>query len=355
MNLVSVIGLAVLLWAIVSTARNAQRNRKAGRFDAAAYGLVPREQLDTRHAGPPRDEPALRLAVESAFDGEWAPAAAMLAAASESEDWAERWRLVQVFADVCVEDEHWLRVWRATRPQGADAVVVHAHSILLRAWEARGEKDIRHTSDEQIARFSELLPTAVHAAGEAARLAPRDPSPWITMVAAARGLGLPHDEFRRLWGEVVSRAPHHYDAHWQALQYWCQKWHGSQGLMFQFARAAAESAPPGSLLTGIHLHAVYEASRQEGDGAYRTWATRSMLARVREDLAQAAPDDRLLPSVRHLYAAALVKTGRFPQALEQFRLIGGWCGAAPWDDHADVAAAFDHARGLAALHSRSTG
>ncbi|MBT2511895.1 hypothetical protein J7I98_40365 [Streptomyces sp. ISL-98] len=347
-NLVTPIGLACLAWAVVYVARIAWRNRqaKAG-IDAAAYGLVPRSELDPHRPGPPRDEPGLRVAVEAACDGKWEPVAALLASAGE--DWELRWRLVSVFADVAVEDERWLRIWRAEQPRDADAVVVHAHALVLRAWEARGANYAHQTSDEQMALFSELLPTAMYAAQEAARLAPRDPSPWITMVAAARGLGLSHDEFRQLWAELTARAPHHYEAHWQALQYWCQKWYGSHKLMFKFAREAMEAAPAGSLLSGMYLHAVYEAVRQDGDEAYRTWATKRVLTRVEADIAQAAPDHRRLPEIRHLLAAVLVKTGRYKEALAQFRLLGGWCGAEPWNDQQDAALAFDQARGLAAL------
>ncbi|MFF3341854.1 hypothetical protein [Streptomyces flavidovirens] len=350
-NLVTIVGLACLAWALVHVTRIALRNQQAKRFDASAYGLVPRDQLDSRRSGPPRDEPALHIAVEAACRGDWEPAAGLLAATTDDEDWEARWRLVEVFADIAVEDERWLRIWRAERPKDADAVVVHAHALLLCAWAARGEKYVQQTSDGQLELFAELLPTAMYAAQEAARLAPRDPSPWITMVAAARGLGLSHDEFRQLWAELTARAPQHYDAHWQALQYWCQKWYGSHKLMFKFAKEAAESAPAGSLLSGVYLHAVHEAVLQDGDQAYRTWATKPMLARVQADLAQAAPEDHRLPQIRHLLAATLVKSGRYAEALAQFRLIGGWCGAAPWTDANDPALAFDHARGLAALGS----
>ncbi|GAA1527342.1 hypothetical protein GCM10009730_40330 [Streptomyces albidochromogenes] len=348
---IPVVGLAVLAWALVHVTRVALRNQKAKRFDAAAYGLVPRDQLDAGRSGPPRDEPALQLAVEAACGGDWEPAAGLLASAADDADWEARWRLVGIFADVAVEDERWLRTWRARMPQDADAVVVHAHALLLRAWAARGVKYARETSDGQMELFAELLPTAMHAAREAARLAPRDPSPWITMVAAARGLGLSRDEFNGLWAEVTARAPHHYDAHWQALQYWCQKWYGSHKLMFKFAKEAAVSAPAGSLLSGIYLDAVHEAVLQDGDEAYRTWATKPMIARVQADLAQADPDDHRLPHIRHLLAATLVKCGRYAEALAQFRLIGGWCGAAPWTSANDTVVAFDHARGLAALGS----
>ncbi|MGW7054078.1 DUF4034 domain-containing protein [Streptomyces sp. NPDC054887] len=354
-NLITAVGLAVLAWALVHVTRLALRNQQAKRFDAAAYGLVPRDQLDAHRAGPPRDEPALDLAVEAACNGDWEPAAGLLASAADDANWEARWRLVQVFADIAVEDERWLRIWRAELPHDADAVVVHAHALLLRAWAARGEAYAHATSDSQMALFAELLPTAMHAAREAAQLAPRDPSPWITMVAAARGLGLSHDEFEKLWSELKARAPHHYDAHWQALQYWCQKWYGSHKAMFRFAKEAAESAPAGSLLSALHLFALHEAVLMDGDEAYRTWVSKPLLARVQADVAQVDPEDHRLRGIRHLLAWALVKGGRYAEALAQFRLIGGWCGAAPWTAAKDPVLAFDHARGLAALHSGRPG
>ncbi|MFI9123114.1 hypothetical protein ACIGW0_27605 [Streptomyces bikiniensis] len=53
-----------------------------------------------------------------------------------------------------------------------------------------------------------------------------------------------------------ARAPHHYEGHWQALQYWCAKWYGSDRLMMRFAGRAVRKAPQGSPLTGMYLHAL---------------------------------------------------------------------------------------------------
>ncbi|MFC8078991.1 hypothetical protein ACFUN8_26060 [Streptomyces sp. NPDC057307] len=38
----------------------------------------------------------------------------------------------------------------------------------------------------------------------------------------ALGLGYPHREMHVLWSEITARAPHHFDAHSSALQYWTQ-------------------------------------------------------------------------------------------------------------------------------------
>ena len=45
-----------------------------------------------------------------------------------------------------------------------------------------------------------------------------DATQWVAL-----GLGYPHAEMDRLWAEIIARAPHHYEAHFSALQYWCAK------------------------------------------------------------------------------------------------------------------------------------
>jgi hypothetical protein len=55
--------------------------------------------------------------------------------------------------------------------------------------------------------------------------------------------------------------------------------------------------------------------------------------------------------VRHLLAAFLLRAERFQEAVEQFRAVDGYAGAAPWSYDADPAAAYaaQRARALAGL------
>lgn len=324
------------------------RRARAG-IDAEAYGLVPRERLDPRRSGPPRAEPDTKAAVEAAWDGEWEPAAALIEAAGE--DWDLRCDRLRTMSYVAVEDERWLLAWRAARPQDGTAVAVHAEALLHRAWEARGTEYSDKTSDEQAAAFHKLLPTAFHAAQEAARLAPRDPAPWVTMITAARGLNTPNEEFRRLWAELRARAPYHYDGHWQALQYWCEKWHGSNRLMLDFAKETVEYAPSGSALPAIYLHGLNELWRRQGDEVFVSRGVRPVVRTVREKLTLVPDDDPRLPAIRHLLAAALVKGGSHAEALEEFRRIGPWCGAEPWTRSGEPVLEFDRWRAVAALRA----
>jgi hypothetical protein len=349
MNILSVLGIPVLIWALWSTTRLARVNRRgtAG-IDVAAYGLLPRADLDPARGGSP--VPEVAEAVRAAREGDWRPGAALLAAAGQ--DWDLRWDRLSALASVASQDERWLNAWRAERPKDPDAAAVYAQALLYRAWDTRGDGWAKDVPAERMAQFSQLLPASLYAAQEAAALAPHDPSPWVTMVTAARGLVLPHEEFRRLWSELTARAPHHFFGHLNALQYWCAKWCGSHRLAHRFAQEAAASAPAHTLLSVLPLEASFEQALQgSGPVPLAGRNPKSEINAVLNAVAAAPADDPRLPLVRHKLAAALVLAGRGREALEQFRLLEPWVGAQPWTYHADPVAAFDRARAIAVLRS----
>ncbi|POX54334.1 hypothetical protein [Streptomyces sp. Ru72] len=347
--ILTALGVPVLIWAAWSTARLARANRKgtAG-IHIAAYVLLSREELDPTRGGPP--EPEVADAVRAVRAGDWRPGAALLAAAGQ--DWDLRWHRLSALASAAAQDERWLSDWRAERPDDPDAAAVYAEALLYRAWDARGEGWAKDTPAERMTRFQQMLPASLHAAQAAATLAPDDPSPWVTMVTAARGLALPHEEFRRLWGELTARAPHHFYGHLSALQYWCAKWCGSDRLANRFAQEAAASAPPQSLLSVLPLEAAFERALQgPGPVPLAGRHTRSELDAVRAALAAAPAGDPRAPLVRHRLAAALTLAGKGSEALDHFRLLEPFVGAEPWTYHPNPVAAYDRARALAILRS----
>ncbi|MER6314231.1 hypothetical protein ABT237_10730 [Streptomyces sp. NPDC001581] len=129
---------------------------------------------------------------------------------------------------------------------------------------------------------------------------------------------------------MTPRAPHHYEAHYVALQYWCAKWHGSKKLAREFAEKAASQAPQGSLMAALPLAAWYENNDMEMPrDAYRSPKVRALVDAALADAA-AAGDHARLPEVRHLLAHFLVKQGRYRAAVEQFRSVDGHLDALPW-------------------------
>ncbi|WP_051967480.1 hypothetical protein [Kitasatospora mediocidica] len=318
-------------------------------FDPLAHGLVPRAQLDPDRAGPPlpaHHHKELHAIAHAAWAGDWRSAAAHVEAA---QGWDERWARTEFLLQVASSGDGWLTDWRNAEPDDCTAATLHARLLVHQAWEIRGNGYAKQVPPERMARFLELLPASMEAAKRAALLDPRDPGPWVVMVTTARALQYGHEQFRPLWDGLVERAPHHYDGHWQTLQYWCAKWSGSDKQMVDFAERAARTAPAGSPLAGMYLHALHELEKRHGAAALpSSGRAKERLGLVVESLALVPESDEHLPYLRHLAAHYLGRAGLHDAALEQFRLIGPWCGAYPWNADKDPVAAFDLARALAA-------
>ncbi|MFI8350324.1 hypothetical protein [Streptomyces sp. NPDC085596] len=293
---------------------------------SAALGLLPAERQNTGSAGPLTPETAAALAgVQS---GDWRPAADLMAAVGR--DWERRSLLTFRLADKAADDDAWLLAWETARPEDPDAAVVRARSSVILAWRVRGGKRAQYTTHEQFEGFHRTLLEAREEIARAAALNPDDPTPYIAEIWLALGLGYPNARMDTLWTEITARAPHHYEAHFSALQYWCAKWRGSERLATEFAARAAAAAPTGSLLTALPLIAHFEHDDSDDTAADNT---PEMVARVEaalKDAAAADPAHPRLPELRHLLAYYLHLQGRDEAAVEYFRLIDGHVDALPW-------------------------
>ncbi|WP_060878400.1 hypothetical protein [Streptomyces scabiei] len=297
-----------------------------GRETAEALGLLPAERQNVTLAGPlpPGQEPAL-AAVRG---GDWKAAAKLMHDAGR--DWERRSFTAYLLGEIAAKEDDWLLAWEADRPDDPDAAVVRARSTVVLAWDLRGGKKAEYTTGEQFGGFHRMLERSREEIGRAAALAPDDPTPYVTEIWVALGLGYPHSEMDRLWAEITARAPHHYEAHFSALQYWCAKWRGSERLAAEFAERAAARAPLGSLLTAFPLIAHFEHDTSDDNDVDRT---PRMIGRVDAGLADAAATDPAhprLPELRHLLAYYLALQDRDDAALEQFRLVDGYVNALPW-------------------------
>ncbi|MEU6209065.1 hypothetical protein ACFYUL_03670 [Streptomyces sp. NPDC004311] len=296
-----------------------------------ALGFVAEADLDTENAAP---VPAERAAVlEAARAGDWQTAAAYVEAAGQ--DWQERMERVRPLAEAAAEDDAWLLAWLTARPGDPTAALVNADTGVQVAWNVRGSKGSRHTTQEQFRIFHELLAKAQADTREAQRLAdPADPTPYMVEQPIAFGLGYSHERYRELWEEITRRAPRVLWAHYSALQYWCRKWHGSHDLALGFARASAAAGRPGELLSLLPLVAYFERQTYEEDLSVDTYFKEpEILAAVDAalaDLAAAGADHPQAPLMRHMLAFLLFWQDRDAEAVEQFRYIDGYIGAMPW-------------------------
>ncbi|MCB5169782.1 hypothetical protein LG634_33900 [Streptomyces bambusae] len=315
-------------------------SRGGDRHDAAVAGLVPAERQDTALAAPlPAAE---RAALDAVREGRWEPAAAVLTEIGR--DWERRSAFTYLLGELAADDDTWLTAWEQTRRDCPDAAVVRARSTVVLAWNVRGAKRARYTSREQFEGFHRVLEQAGADIERAAQLNPDDPTPHIAAIWVALGLGAPRAEMDRIWAEVTARAPHHYEAHFSALQYWCKKWRGSRRLAMAFAEQAAAAAPAGSLLTAFPLIAFFEHDGEDAEGTdepedVESEAMQRRVDAALRDVAAADASHPRLAEVRHLLAYYCLLQGRVDESAENFRLVDGYVGALPWryrgDDQAE--------------------
>ncbi|MFJ3163251.1 hypothetical protein [Streptomyces kanasensis] len=325
-----------------ATARAAER--------VAALGLLPPERQHTELAAP--QPQALTVAVAAARAGDWKPAAALFEETAAARDWERRTAYCEKLADVAAEDDTWLLAWEAAHPDDPGAALVRARSSVFLAWRIRGAKRARYTTSEQFEGFHRTLARTRGEHACAAELAPHDdPSPYVGEIWTAIGLGYPHEEMHRIWRDITSRAPHHYEAHFSALQYWCGKWHGSEELARAFAVRAAAEAPPGTLMRAFPLIAHFEHDESDSADVDRTPEMYAAVDAALADAAAADPDHPRLAEVRHLLAYYLYLQDRWEPALEQFRLVDGYVDALPWRYKGDPAGEFCRMRDESAVNA----
>ncbi|MEX0168671.1 hypothetical protein [Streptomyces sp. LMG1-1-1.1] len=319
---------------------------------AAALGLLGAERQHTELAAPL--PPAVAVAVAAAPAGAWEPAAELLDAAVAARDWESRTFLCEQLADLAAEDDGWLRAWEEARPGDPGAALVRARGTVFLAWKVRGAGRAAETTQEQFEGFRRTLARSREEHVRAVALAPvDDPSPYVGEIWTAIGLGLPHEEMRRIWREITDRAPRHYEATYSALQYWCGKWCGSAEAARAFAVRAAAGAPPGTLMTAFPLIAHFEHDESDSTDVDRTPEMFAAVDAALADVSAADPAHPRLPEVRHLLAYYLYLQDRWDEALTQFRLVDGYVGALPWRYKGDPAAEFCRMRDESARYAEA--
>ncbi|MGP3927599.1 hypothetical protein [Streptomyces sp. 8N616] len=316
-------------------------------IDPTQYGFAPPERLDVRLPGP--DPELAEVLEEVRRTQDWHPAAQLLAATAGEDDWELRWQRVQTLAGAAAvelaeapgEGGRWLRTWRVEAPKEAGGAVVHAEFLVRQARQSQAGPGSQE--------YRIILEEARTVCGEAALLAPGDPTPYIVELAVARGLAYRQADFEELWSKVTSRAPHHMGAHMAALHYWCEKWHGSKEQADAFAQSAAASAPEKSLLPALPLFAVFEHLPEVNmvRGLYESEVVTRAIQGALYAARSVPADHPVLPHIRHLLVCFLVRAERYAEAMEQLRHVDGHVGAVPWSYGPDPASAYVAYRALA--------
>ncbi|EST35430.1 hypothetical protein M878_05875 [Streptomyces roseochromogenus subsp. oscitans DS 12.976] len=293
----------------------------------------PRPSYDP--AGP---DQALRAALQDLRTGRWMAMRALLADTAPGWQWTQR---TQVLAAAAAGTDV-VRAWLVEDPGSVHAAVMHARVGVERALRAQREKHLR---------THELWIEAWDAAQSATRIAPRDPVPWVCLLALAQlDPEQRWEEHREAapepmlppgpWGllaEAGRRDPYNREAHHRMLQFLYAR--GGSGRLAEaagYAQWAAGRAPAGSALhvlplyvrveryrrdsghdAALDLHWVAEDAAREAERALRSWFEQTHRA------------ERSLLDLNHL-AHALWGSLQFPDAARVFDAIGPYFTPPPW-------------------------
>ncbi|GAA2219417.1 hypothetical protein [Streptomyces nogalater] len=286
-------------------------------------------------AGP---DHALRAALQELRAGRWMAMRTLLAETTGWPRWTQR---TQVLATAAAGTDV-VRAWLAEEPGSVHATVMLARVGVERALRARRD---RHR------RTHELWIEAWDAAQTATVAAPRDPVPWVCLLALAQLDPEQRWEEHRAappepvlppgpWGllaEADRRDPFNREAHLRMLQFLYVRG-GTRRLVEAsgYAQWAAGQAPPGSALHLLPLYVRVERYRRDRgqdaaldlhwvvDEAAREarWALESWFDRTRQE-------ERALPDLNHL-AHALWGSLQFRDAARVFEAIGPYFTPPPW-------------------------
>lgn len=177
-------------------------------------------------------------------------------------DWLARGHRIRLLAQACASSST-VESWLAAEPHSGDALVLRAATETARAFNlaiaaGRGAPIDQHRID-----------TAVTACLHASEAYLDDPTPWISLISVARlySSGVRRQELSRWWDELHQRDPYSVEGHLQVLHYYSARWHGTHGLMYDFARDAAGVAPVGCALPVLVQYARVEEYRYALDTA----------------------------------------------------------------------------------------
>ncbi|SFY49400.1 hypothetical protein STEPF1_02637 [Streptomyces sp. F-1] len=211
-------------------------------------------------AGP---DHALRAVLQDLRTGRWMAMRTLLAETTEAWRWTQR---TQILAAAAAGSDV-VRAWLAEEPDCAHAAVMRARVGVERALRARRERHLR---------AHELWIEAWDAAQTATGLAPRDPVPWICLLALAQlDPGQRWAEHRadppapplppgpwELLAEAAARDPYNREAHHRVLQFLYARDGGREE-----PAAAAGTAHSGVAETAGRLGAgLQEAGGRPGPG-----------------------------------------------------------------------------------------
>ncbi|MET8445981.1 hypothetical protein [Streptomyces sp. NPDC005209] len=253
-------------------------------------------------------------------------------------DWVSRGHRMRLLAQACATSTT-SETWLAAEPRSADALVLRAATETARAF------TLAIAAGRGIPIDRDRIDATVLACLRAAEAWPEDPTPWISLISVARlyPSGVRRQELARWWDELHRRDPYSVEGHLQVLHYYSSRWHGTHGLMYDFARDAAGVAPPGCALPVLVQYARVEEFRYVLDGAQGQHAAVSV--------SQHWSHDGAVSDVRRTWQRWIADRGDAPLAPGELRDLNHLTHAACQAGATDIAAALLRLQGRRATRT----
>jgi hypothetical protein len=287
---------------------------------------------------PAGHDTGLRDALQELRAGHWL---AMRMLLHDTPDWPLWTQRTQVLATAAAGTDV-VQMWLYEEPRSVAAVVMHARVVVERALRAHRE---HHR------RTDELCREALDACHVAAHASPRDPVPWVCLLALAQLDEKQEWDDHHMappepmlptgpWGllaEAHERDPYNREAYHRMLQCMYLRRPGDRmPEAVNYAQWAVSSAPAGSALHVLPLYVRVERYRRSGglDAALDLhWvaedATREAEHALRDWFESAPAIHRSLLDLNHL-AHALWGALRFHDAARVFEALGPFYTPLPW-------------------------
>jgi len=168
------------------------------------------------------------------------------------------WQMRNFYAGAAADVDEFPADWVDATSGSQFALLARGTHGVVAAWRIRGAGMAETVKGDAWNPFFERLGRAEEDLVAASELLAEDSSPWARLISCAMGLQLPIDEVLRRFHEATRRTPGDQHAHLAAIQATAKKWRGSHELMFDVARTADATLPPGSSARAAICSAHFE-------------------------------------------------------------------------------------------------
>ncbi|MBF9132336.1 hypothetical protein I0C86_25805 [Plantactinospora sp. S1510] len=194
-------------------------------------------------------DPVLQHAVDALATGDLLPGYKALADSVGDSDRRELY--VDVLGDVGAVHLRDLRAEAERADDDPHWWLLSGSAARAAAWAARGEAQMKYTSEQQVRGLLGLSRESRDMLRLAVKLAPEDPVPWTVLQSIAKAAPIPQDEPHVVWNRLLALAPDSFLGNHQRLSILCRKWYGSTEQMLGFARERCTTLPDGHPLWSL--------------------------------------------------------------------------------------------------------